>query len=414
MFLLSFFEIPIGVRKRLDFYRSRFFWQCDQNKKKYRLSKWNMICRPKDQGGLGIEVLDIKNSCLLSKWLFKIINEEGMWQELICNKYLKNKNLAEVQAKPTDSPFWKGLMNQKDTFFKYGSFRVGDGEGTRFWEDTWLGDAPLANQFPNLYAIVNHKNVTVASSFTENGLNISFRRNLHGDKWLSWLDLVERLMDIQLTDEKDTFIWKLTDSGQFSVRSLYAELLNGNTRFLRKYLWKIKVPLKIRIFMWFLNRKEILTKDNLTKRNWNGCKKCTFCDEEETIEHLFLKCKFASLIWRVVHFTFNMPPPSNIKNMFGNWLNGVSKSAKARIRIGVCALVWAIWNCRNDIIFNNANISPFMQVINRTSHWITSWAFLLPEDQRGYMDSGCTRLMAVVRAIFSQGGWRHANRIEDA
>jgi hypothetical protein len=88
------------------------------------------------EGGLGIEGLDIKNNCLLSKWLFKIINEEWMWQELICNKYLKNKNLAEVQAKPTDSPFWKGLMNQKDIFFKYGSFRVGDGEGTRFWEDT--------------------------------------------------------------------------------------------------------------------------------------------------------------------------------------------------------------------------------------------------------------------------------------
>jgi hypothetical protein len=42
-----------------------------------------MICRPKDQGGLGIEVLDIKNNCLLSKWLFKIINGEGMWQELL-------------------------------------------------------------------------------------------------------------------------------------------------------------------------------------------------------------------------------------------------------------------------------------------------------------------------------------------
>jgi hypothetical protein len=27
LFLLSFFEIPKGVRKRLDFYRSRFFWQ---------------------------------------------------------------------------------------------------------------------------------------------------------------------------------------------------------------------------------------------------------------------------------------------------------------------------------------------------------------------------------------------------
>jgi hypothetical protein len=25
--------------------------------------------------------------------------------------------------------------------------------------------------------------------------------------------------------------------------------------------------------MWFLNRKEILTKDKLAKRNWTGCKK---------------------------------------------------------------------------------------------------------------------------------------------
>ena len=54
MFMLSFFEIPKGVRKRLDFYRSRFFWQSDEHKKKYRLSRWNIVCRPKDQGGLGI------------------------------------------------------------------------------------------------------------------------------------------------------------------------------------------------------------------------------------------------------------------------------------------------------------------------------------------------------------------------
>jgi hypothetical protein len=82
MFLLSFFEIPIGVRKGLDFFRSRFFWQSDGHKKKYRLTKWNIICRPKDQGGLGIEVLETKNRCLLCKWLFKLMNEEGVWQEL--------------------------------------------------------------------------------------------------------------------------------------------------------------------------------------------------------------------------------------------------------------------------------------------------------------------------------------------
>jgi hypothetical protein len=38
MFILSFFRIPKGVLERLDYYRSRFFSQCDEHKKKYRLA----------------------------------------------------------------------------------------------------------------------------------------------------------------------------------------------------------------------------------------------------------------------------------------------------------------------------------------------------------------------------------------
>jgi len=67
MFMFSFFEVPRGVLKRLDYYRSRFFWQSDGHKKKYRLTKWGILCTPKDQGGLGILDLDLQNRCLLSK-----------------------------------------------------------------------------------------------------------------------------------------------------------------------------------------------------------------------------------------------------------------------------------------------------------------------------------------------------------
>ena len=105
MFMLSFLEIPKGVRKRLDSIRSRFFWQCNGHKHKYRLTKWNIICHPKDQGRLGVEVLELKNNCLLSKWRFKLTDEEGMWQELLQNNYLHSKTLSQVTSMPTDSPF---------------------------------------------------------------------------------------------------------------------------------------------------------------------------------------------------------------------------------------------------------------------------------------------------------------------
>jgi hypothetical protein len=77
MFMMSLFEIPKGVFKKLDLYRSRFFRQGDTDKKKYRLAKWDIMCRPKDQGGLGIIDLEIQNICLLSKWIVNLFNTEG-------------------------------------------------------------------------------------------------------------------------------------------------------------------------------------------------------------------------------------------------------------------------------------------------------------------------------------------------
>lgn len=38
--------------------------------------------------------------------------------------------------------------------------------------------------------------------------------------------------------------------------------------FSMKSLWKIKVPLKIKVLMWYLNHGVILTKHNLAKRGW--------------------------------------------------------------------------------------------------------------------------------------------------
>jgi hypothetical protein len=51
MFLLSFIEVAKGVHEKIEYYRSRFFWQSGNQKKKYRLTKWSIISQPKDKGG---------------------------------------------------------------------------------------------------------------------------------------------------------------------------------------------------------------------------------------------------------------------------------------------------------------------------------------------------------------------------
>ena len=143
-------------------FQSRFFWQRDSEKKKYRLAKWSVVCRPKDQGGLGIHDLEIKNMALLGKWIFEFLSEEGVWQTLLRRKYVGSNTLSQVLWKPGDSHFWAGLMATKKQFVRFGALNIKNGTEICFCEDKWLGDTTLREQYPALYNIVRHKSDTIA------------------------------------------------------------------------------------------------------------------------------------------------------------------------------------------------------------------------------------------------------------
>ncbi len=87
-------------------------------------------------------------------------------------------------------------------------------------------------------------------------------------------------------------------------------------------IWKLRIPLKNKIFLWYLKKGVILTKDNLAKRNWKGSTKCCFCNHNETIQHLFFDCHVARFVWSILFITFGINPPNNVANMFGIWLKG--------------------------------------------------------------------------------------------
>ena len=73
----------------------------------------------------------------------------------------------------------------------------------------------------------------MANVLAHNPLNIGFRRALTGRKWTDWLHLCQRLMMVQLSNNPDKFIWNLTTSGIFSVKSMYLNMMDDDTRYLR-------------------------------------------------------------------------------------------------------------------------------------------------------------------------------------
>jgi hypothetical protein len=89
------FEIPKEVSKRLSFYRSRFFWQSDGQQKKYRLT--------------------IKNGCLISKWLFKLLSEKAFGNNYFLTGTLGVKLFRKFRLNLLILPFEKELLGLKLT-----------------------------------------------------------------------------------------------------------------------------------------------------------------------------------------------------------------------------------------------------------------------------------------------------------
>lgn len=109
-----------------------------------------------------------------------------------------------------------------------------------------------------------------------------------------------------LNKEKDRAGWGWKKSGSFYVKSTYRHLCRDDTKVNCKVLWKAKLPLKIKIFMWPTVHNAILTEDNLRKRKWQGPDSCVFCLGKKIVEHLFFHCTMARYLWSLIVHTLGM------------------------------------------------------------------------------------------------------------
>ena len=203
-------------------------------------------------------------------------------------------------------------MEVKEHFFPRGKFVVQNGTLIRFWEDWWIGREPLMKQFPELYNIVRQKHQTVASVMSTLPLNISFRRALVGGKLKRWFDLVALVMNVNLGEAADRWEWNLGKHHMFSVKSMYNDLMQSGKTPENCALWKLRLPLKVKIFLWYIQKGVTLTKDSLLKRDWRGEETCCFCSCKETIQHLFFDCHLEKFVRNFVLVVSGLEPPSSV------------------------------------------------------------------------------------------------------
>ncbi len=97
-FFCSAFRIPAWVSKTIDRIRRGFFWKGKVLDNGFHcLVNWEQVCRPRDQGRMGIRKLKVMNSALLMKNFWSFYNARASpWVRLLLLLHYKRRSPSAV------------------------------------------------------------------------------------------------------------------------------------------------------------------------------------------------------------------------------------------------------------------------------------------------------------------------------
>jgi hypothetical protein len=162
--------------------------------------------------------------------------------------------------------------------------------------------------------------------------------------------------------------------GKHSIRSLYAIVNNrGIKQIYTPVMWKLSVPPRVHIFLWLFPSNKTLTRDNLAKRKNLDDKTCLFCNELESVNHLFFECYIAQSFWKCIYEIINVIMGNDFISVTKYWIN--DSKLKCLNAISATTL-WALCKFRNDMCFNNVQWMGMSQISGICARMLRDWCWI--------------------------------------
>ena len=110
LYYMSLFKAPVTVCKSITRIQRRFLWGWGKEKESISWVSWKVLCKPREEGGLGLRDIRNFNSALLAKWRWHLILEEkGRWKDLLASKYGSVLEVSHIPVK-LQSWWWRDLF----------------------------------------------------------------------------------------------------------------------------------------------------------------------------------------------------------------------------------------------------------------------------------------------------------------
>ncbi|KAL0293831.1 UNVERIFIED_CONTAM: Retrovirus-related Pol polyprotein from type-2 retrotransposable element R2DM [Sesamum radiatum] len=346
------FILPKHIIKEIEKRLRNFLWKGNLDTGYAKVS-WQQVCRPVNEGGLGIRDIHSLNKGLMSRHLWRIISHDSnsIWVSWILHYRLQESSVWTIRTR-TGTWGWRKLIRLRDALRPHVHYQIGDGTSFSLWHDPWHPRGPLLPQFS--FGGPRHTALPPTAPLSA---------VISEDTW-SWPHITD-MESIDITHDlpaihggRDRIQWT-GPRGSFSSAAAYdlfrppgptvgwSSLLVGT----------FHIP-RHRFILWLALQGRLSTTDKPWLQHLGSV--CVLCQDgvPESHEHLFFMCPFASECIRAIRreVFFHWP--------YYNW-SSVIRWASARwrgkhvvnaaYRALFASLVYHLWQERNSRIFQHSS-----------------------------------------------------------
>ena len=349
------FIIPKYTIAKIEQIFSNFLWFGKMGNASCSKIRWEYVCLPKEEGGLGLRHVKDSNDASVMKHIWNMFyRKESLWVAWVQRIYLKQGSLWCAKISSICSWSWRKILHLRDRIRPFIRHKVSNGVGTFLWHDLWNQLGPLLPRFGDriIYDSAIHRNAHVAEV-------------IGGGRW-NWpivnsADLIaikNSCGDYPLDDSREDMIsWALTSSGVFTITSAWNKIRPR----MQVVDWHASVwfPQAIRRHAFIVRlviHDRLDTQEKLLKWGLINSMSCVFYRANvEDRNHLLFGCHFTAGIWmRVLRLCGNVRMPRNWENEF-LWVMGAKGKSFIFItkRIAWGATIYHLWRHRNSRIHEN-------------------------------------------------------------
>ncbi|XP_026383574.1 uncharacterized protein LOC113279078 [Papaver somniferum] len=277
----------------------------------------------------------------------------ALWVTQLKPIYFKRNSAFRAKIPSPSSWMWKCMYKGIILVEQNSIWEIGDGMKVNIWEDNWIPDA---SEKLKQYKTSNNSSVNLVRDLIDTNTK---RWNATLSHSLFPRDIAQKICNIRFAKE-DTLRLVLTRFGKFTMKSMYDKLNEKTINYYNlgqpdtfwKKLWATQTSQRNKFFAWKCLQDAVSTNVKLSRFK-DISSSCSFgCNEHETIEHLFLHCKFAQAVWATdphpVDIQFNRN--KSFFNIFKENLEEENPQIPIEI---IMTKIWFIWKERCNRGFDN-------------------------------------------------------------